>query len=99
MAIVKPMEALDMEAVEVVDLAAEVDLVVVPEMVEVLEGDVQEVAEVEEVVVVVVSGVELVEALEEISENNLVIRFANPHGIHTTSFHLRNHFITPIQTF
>ena len=83
MATVKPMEALVLEAEEVVDLAAEVDLVVVPEMVEVLEVDVQGVAEVEEVVVVVVSEVGLVEALEEIRENNLVIRFANPHGIHT----------------
>ena len=99
MAIVKPMEALDMEAVEVVDLAAEVDLEVVPEMVEVLEVGVQEGAEEELVVAVEVLGEELVEALEEISENNLVTRFANPHGIHTTSFHLRNHFITPIQTF
>ena len=99
MAIVKPTEVLDMVAVEVVALAAEVDLEVVPEMVEVLEVGVQEGAEEEAVVVVEVLEEELVEALEEIRENNRVIRFANPHGIDTTSFHLRNHFITPIQTF
>ena len=85
MATVKPMEALVLEAEEVVDLAAVVAQAEVPGMVEVLEEDAQEVAEEEvEAEVVVALGVELVEALEEISENNQEIRYANPAGIPTT---------------
>ena len=85
MATVKPMEALVLEAEEVVDLAAVVAQAEVPGMVEVLEEDAQEVAEEEvEAEVVVALGVELVEALEEISENNLEIHYVNPAGIPTT---------------
>ena len=79
------MEALVLEAEEVVDLAAVVAQAEVPGMVEVLEEDAQEVAEEEvEAEVVVALGVELVEALEAISENNQEIRYANPAGIPTT---------------
>ena len=85
MATVKPMEALVLEAEEVVVLVAVVAQEEVPGMVEVLEEDAQEVAEEEvEAEVVVALGVELVEALEEISENNQEIRYGNPAGIPTT---------------